>query len=85
MATGFLLSFLENADSSTASFAKIASTFGSFEVSELTERFTERWDRIEVGRQNELLAFEVTKQFPTNYSTMYHDHGLTQHYIGATT
>ena len=56
---------------------KAVQAVGSVDISDLAERFFDRWDRIEVGRQNELLAFEVDGIFPTNYSMMHYQAELS--------
>ena len=48
----------------------IGVTIGSLDHNDLEERFSKNFARLEHGRVNEMVFFEVNSKFPPSYSAM---------------
>ena len=72
--------FAEQVETPSAKLAETVPTMGSLDIIDVGIRFSERWDRIEGSRRNELLTHTLTGIFPSAYSHIYYKYGLPQLY-----
>ena len=61
----------------------IPKSLRSLDIADLAMRFDEHWTRIQGGRVNEMLFYEVERIFPSNYSMIVASDDLHYRYVSS--